>query len=65
MIIHTWYTVGRLYAYYHKTCLAPPLFTEVPVLSQESERSCIGVLGEWILPLSVIFVYDFGTVLTV
>jgi hypothetical protein len=33
----------------------------VPVLSQESERSCIGVLGEWILPLSVIFVYDFST----
>ena len=27
----------------HKTSLTPQLFTEVPVLSQESEQSCICV----------------------
>jgi hypothetical protein len=32
-------------ASYNPTSLTPSLFTEVPVLSQESERSCICVLG--------------------
>ena len=32
-------------ASYNPTTLTPSLFTEVPVLSQESERSCICVLG--------------------
>jgi hypothetical protein len=31
-------------ASYNPTCLTPSLFTEVPVLSHESERSCICVL---------------------
>jgi hypothetical protein len=29
----------------HKTILTPPLFVEVPLPNQESERSCICVLG--------------------
>ena len=39
----------------------PPLFTEVPVPSQESERTCICVL---ILPLSAIFCLDYEIVST-
>ena len=35
----------------HKTSLAPPTFIEVPVSSQESERSCGCVLGLSILEL--------------
>jgi hypothetical protein len=31
----------------HKTSLIPPLFIEVPVPSQEYERSCICVLSIW------------------
>ena len=34
----------------HKTSLTPPHFIELPVPSQESERSCIYVLGLSILP---------------
>jgi len=41
------------------------LFIEVPVPSQESERSCICVLGVSILPLSTILVLYFETVPTV
>ena len=29
----------------HKTSLSPPLFIEVPVLSQENDRSSMCVLG--------------------
>jgi hypothetical protein len=32
-----------------------------PVLSQESERSCMCVLGVSILSLSTIYLIDFGT----
>ena len=49
----------------HITSLALSLFIEVPVSSQESEQSCICVLGVSIWPLSMIFLLDFGTVLTV
>jgi hypothetical protein len=42
----------------------PPLFIEVPVPWQESEQSCICVLGVSILPLSTMFLLDCGTVLT-
>jgi len=35
----------------HKTILATPFFIEMSVLSQESERSCICVLGVYNLPL--------------
>ena len=35
----------------HRTSLTPPLFIEVPVPSQESEQSCISVLGVSILSL--------------
>jgi hypothetical protein len=36
----------------HETSLTPPLFIEVPVLSQEIERSYTCVLDVSILPLS-------------
>jgi len=49
----------------HKTILAPPSFIEVPVPSQESEWSCICVLGVLILALPTIFLLTFGTVSTV
>jgi len=42
----------------HKTSLTLPLFIEVPVPSQESERSCICVLGVSILPLSTILILE-------
>ena len=35
----------RGYAWIHRASLIPPLFVEVPVPKQESERSCICVLG--------------------
>jgi hypothetical protein len=57
---------------YNPTSLTPSLFTEVPVLSQESKRSCICVivisnlsistiflLNVWNFSDSVIFVYHF------
>jgi hypothetical protein len=47
----------------HKTSLTQPLFIEVPVPSQESERLCICVLGVLIMFLSIIFGLDFRTVL--
>jgi hypothetical protein len=46
-------------------CLAPPLFVEVPVHSQESEWLCISELWVSILPLIIIFLFDFGTLLKV
>ena len=46
----------------HITKLTPPFCIEVPVLSQESERSCICVLRVSILPPCTIFLSDFGTV---
>ena len=46
-------------AIYNPTSLTPSLFTEVPVLSQESERSCICVLGISHLPISTIFLLNF------
>ena len=54
---------GEVWA--HKTGLTLLLLIEVPVLSQESERPFIGVLGVSILPVSTIFQLDFGTVPTV
>ena len=53
------------YLWANKTSLTLPFFTEVPAPSQESEWSCICVLGVSILPLSTIFLLDFRTVLTV
>ena len=52
-------------ASYNPTTLTPSLFTEVPVLSQESERSCICVLGISNLPISTFFYWIFGTFPTV
>ena len=46
-------------ASYNPPILTPSLFTEVPVLSQESERSCICVLGILNLPISTIFLLNF------
>ena len=46
----------------YKTSLTLPLFIEVPVPSQESEQSCICVLGEYILPHVAIVLLDFGIV---
>jgi hypothetical protein len=42
----------------HKTSLIPPLIIEVPVPSQESERSCICVLEVLIFTLSTIFLLN-------
>ena len=43
----------------YKTNLTLPLCIKVPVPSQESEQSCICVLGLSILPLSTIRIFDF------
>ena len=52
---------GEVWA--HKTSLTLPLFIDVPVQNQESERSCIlYVKGVSILPLSIILIFDFGIV---
>ena len=47
-------------ASYNPTSFTSSLFTEVPVLSQESERSYICVLGISNLPISTIFLLNFG-----
>ena len=44
--------------------LTPPLVIVIPVPSQESDRSCICVLGISILHISTIFLLDFETVLS-
>jgi hypothetical protein len=45
--------------------LIHPIYIEVPVRSQESERSCTCVQVVLILPLFLMFIrFDFGTVLT-
>jgi hypothetical protein len=41
------------------------IFKEVSVPSQESEQSCICMLGVSILPLSMILIFDFGIVPTI
>jgi hypothetical protein len=46
-------------ASYNPTSLTLSLFTEVPVLRQESERSCICVLVISNLPISTIFLLNF------
>ena len=46
----------------HKTSLNPSLFIEMSVSSRTNGRSCIGVLGVSILPLSTIYLLDFRTV---
>jgi hypothetical protein len=48
--------------YDHITSLAPHLSIEAPVLNQESERSCICVLGVSILPLSAILIFHIRIV---
>ena len=52
----------REVAWAHKTCLTPPLY--LPVTSPENERPCMCVLVVSLLPLSTIFLLDFGTVPT-
>ena len=51
----------------YKTSLTPPLFIEVPVPSQESERSCICLLIILTMPLFTILIHvlDLGIVPTV
>ena len=50
----------------HKTSLFQSFFfIKLPVASQGSKRSCTCVLGTSILPLSTIFIFDFGIVPTV
>jgi hypothetical protein len=46
----------------NKTSLNPPLFIEVPVPRQESERSCRCVLRVLIVPLSMVILFDFAVV---
>ena len=43
---------------YFMKYLTPPLFIDVPVPSQESERSCVCVLGVSIVLLSMNFLFD-------
>jgi hypothetical protein len=54
----------RVKARAHRTSLTLPLFNEVSVPSEESERSCICVLEVSIFSLSTILLLDFVTVLT-
>ena len=49
----------------NKTKSIPPLFVEVPVTTQECERSYICLSKISIFPLSVIFLLDFRNVPTV
>ena len=49
----------------YKASSIPPLFIEVPVPSQESERSCNFMFGLSILPLFTTFLLEYGSVLTV
>jgi hypothetical protein len=51
-----------LYAY---TSLTLSHFTEVPELCQESDRSCICVLGISNVTISTIFLLNFETVPTI
>lgn len=51
-------------AWSHRTNLTPPHFLKVPVLSQESKRSCVSVLGVSIFPLSRTLIFYFGVVRT-
>ena len=44
----------------HQTRLTPPPLIEVPVPSQERDRSFICVLGVPILPTFMILIFDFG-----
>ena len=67
LIIHQ-----RGHVWVHETRLTTPLLIEVSVPNQESERSCMCVLDVMyvcvrvsILPLSTIFLFDFGIVYTV
>ena len=46
-------------ASYNPTSLTPSLLTKVPVISQESEWSCICVLGISHFPISTIFLFNF------
>ena len=50
-------------ASYNPTSLTPSLFTEVPVLSQESDRSCICVLEVvymCVRDIEFVYFYDFS-----
>ena len=49
----SFHSEGEVWA--DKTSLTLPLFIEVSVPRQESERSCVCVLGASILPLSMIY----------
>ena len=44
----------------HEASLTPLIFIEGSVISQESEWSCIIMLGVSILPFSMILIFDFG-----
>jgi hypothetical protein len=46
-------------ASYNPTSLTPSLLTKVSVISQESEWSCICVLGISHFPISTIFLFNF------
>ena len=58
--VHDRITSLRGEACVHKTSLIPPPYIEVPVRRPERELSCICVLGQSILPLSAILIFDFG-----
>ena len=49
----------RVKVWANQTSLTPPLFIEVAVPNQESDRLCNSMLGVLSLPLSMNFLLDF------
>ena len=47
----------------HKARLRPPIFIEGTVISEESERSCISMLGgiDFTFPMILIFDFEIGS----
>ena len=58
-------SIFEISALAHNPFLPPPLFIEVPVPRQESERSSICVLRVLILHFYAILIFDFEIVPTV
>ena len=58
-------SIFEISAFAHNIILTPPLFIEVPVPRQESERSSICVLRVLILHFYAILIFDFEIVPTV
>ena len=65
-LLFFWFLLGYLQTMRaYRTNLTPPHLNKVPAQREESEWSCIYMLGESISLFSTIFLLDFGTVPTV